>query len=189
MIVSRICCNLAESILPSARGMFPCAATQSKSMIDPSPCTTAEQVFVFTNFDVLCSPNTRLLILACNLYFIGWQDFFSPKFFSRCSLAKFWCWILWEAIFVQVSLNSWAVCHDSRVCQIFLEVFCSQTWVLTSCFSSDAMSSTLSFRPYLDLTFNSFLYSIIHTVYYISISETGTRKNTFLSCCQHYATA
>lgn len=54
----------------------------------------------------------------------------------RCFLLSTLPWLSYETCthFVQVELNRGTVKHNSRLCQIFLEVFCSQTGVLT-CFS------------------------------------------------------
>lgn len=104
---------------------------------------------VFTKCDALCSPNSPLLILACNQCSKtnGSQDWFPKctRLLEIVLLPNIHAEICDEdaggAIFVQVSLNSWTVYHNSRVCQIFLDVFCTQISVLTSCFSSDPMST------------------------------------------------
>lgn len=98
---------------------------------------------LFMKFSALCSPN-----IPCS---------FQPKSsvnltglvskMHQACLNVLFCGSLHDSEFVQVSLNSWSVYHNSSVCGIFLEVFCSQT---------EALSSTLwylswSSRPCFDL--------------------------------------
>lgn len=148
---------------------------------DPSihPMHSSWTGVVFTNHDALCSPNSPLLILACNQCSnpIGWQDWF-PKCARLLEIvllpnshAEICGEDAGEAIFVQVSLNSWTVYHNSRVCEIFLEVFCTQISVPTSCFSSDPMSTftvpvPLTFLYYMMNEGNGYL----KTLCYLAIS-------------------
>lgn len=159
--------NLVESILPSAweSSAVPLAAAQAQTMIHPPPSTPMHNRWpgvVFTKCDALCSPSSPMLILACNQCSktIGCQDWF-PKctrlleiVLMPTSHAEICGEDTVEAIFVQVSLNSWTVYHNSRVCQIFFFLFCSQISVPTSCFSSDAMST---FAVHVPLTFLFFI--------------------------------
>lgn len=174
MFVSRMCSNLVESILPSAHKMFPVLQHNPKAWSIYPHAQQLDKCFLHQFW--------------CPLFFKHtFVDFSLQPVFHR--LTGLFSKMLFEMFSRQILILNFVrghICtgvteqlssvHNSRVCQIFLEVFCSQTWVLTC----DAISSTLSFRPYLDLTFNSFLYYQ---------SRKRVPENTFLSCYQRYATA
>lgn len=108
---------------------------------------------LFMKFSALCSPDIPLLILAKKFYF----NLTSPKcirlvsmFFCKIQMLNFAVRMQerissddssMKTILVQVPLNSWTVDHISNVGQIFMEVSCSQTGILTCLSCNPAKSS------------------------------------------------
>lgn len=125
---------------------FPlCHWLQGKPIHDQSLPLLNSWTGVLFKFCGICSPITRLLILARDI--ICSQNLF-PKCIRLVEMV--FCQVLMlnfvvkseerfisdgffmKATLVQESLNSWTMYYNSRACQIYLVVFSSQTAILST---------------------------------------------------------